>query len=135
MKGIIDSDVLSFDAKSRSYPGDIVRVICPNTKRVIMHHVNPRFVARHGFHFDPQQRNGVVGKLRDGLAQMEDVHIYCAENLPDSLALLRANARAMDPEDVDVILDKAADGEPDDHSCQSNAGSQECRQKNGSTRQ
>ena len=47
----------------------------------------------------------LVGKLRDGLAQMEDVHIYCAENLPDSLALLRANARAMDPEDVGVILD------------------------------
>lgn len=192
MKGIIDSDVLSFDAKSRRYPGNLVSVMSPDTKRVIMHHVNPRFVAHPGIASIRNKQMAWVGKLRDGRATKEHIVLYCAENLPDRFVPLTANARAMDPEDVGVILEadvgiamrgrtslrsplfmkafellhgtacvlvsvplipmrietrlwqqwarlpvrvKAADGEPNDHSCQSNAGSQECRQKNGSTRQ
>ena len=105
MKGIIDSDVLFFDAKSLSYPGDIVSVISPNTKHVIMHHVNPRFVARHGSHPIRNKEMEWWQKLRDGLAQIEDVHIYCAEDLSNHVALFTANVQAMDPEDEGVILD------------------------------
>ena len=43
--------------------------------------------------------------LRDGLSLMDGIELYCAENLSNHVALLTANVRGMDPDDVGSILD------------------------------
>ena len=43
--------------------------------------------------------------LRDGLSLIDGIELYCAENLSNHVALLTANVRGMDPDDVGSILD------------------------------
>ncbi|MEE4113958.1 MAG: aminotransferase class V-fold PLP-dependent enzyme, partial [Desulfobacteraceae bacterium] len=44
-------------------------------------------------------------RLRDGLADLQDVELCCTENLGRHVAVLSANIKGMDPEDVGAILD------------------------------
>ena len=43
--------------------------------------------------------------LRDGLSLIDGIELYCAEHLSTHVALLTANVRGMDPDDVGSILD------------------------------
>lgn len=47
----------------------------------------------------------LFGKLRDGLANLETVEYYCADNIEDHAALLTVNIEGMDPGDAGSILD------------------------------
>jgi len=47
----------------------------------------------------------LLNKLRDGLALLDGVELYCAEDLSNHVGLLTANVRGMDPNDVGAILD------------------------------
>lgn len=47
----------------------------------------------------------LLAALRDGMSSLEGIEIYCAKDLSDHVAILTANIRGMDPEDVGAILD------------------------------
>ena len=47
----------------------------------------------------------LLATLRDGLSLIDGIELYCAENLSNHVALLTANVRGMDPDDVGSILD------------------------------
>jgi cysteine desulfurase / selenocysteine lyase len=47
----------------------------------------------------------LLTRLRDGLLELKDLDLYCAEDFQSRVAVLTANVRGMDPEDVGAILD------------------------------
>ena len=47
----------------------------------------------------------LLTRLRDGLAPLEGVKLYCAEDLTDHVALVTMNISGMDPGDAGAILD------------------------------
>jgi len=63
------------------------------------------FIRAAGQQDTHQREMELLTRLRDGLARLQDVHLYCAENLDRHVAVLSANVRGMDPEDVGAILD------------------------------
>jgi cysteine desulfurase / selenocysteine lyase len=52
-----------------------------------------------------QRGMALLTRLRNGLAQLPDMDLYCAENLDHHMAVLTVNVKGMDPEDVGAILD------------------------------
>jgi len=47
----------------------------------------------------------LLRKLRDGLARIQGIELYCAEELTDHVAILLINVKEMEPEDLCAILD------------------------------
>jgi cysteine desulfurase family protein len=63
------------------------------------------FILKDGLDAGHQKEMALLKKLRDGLAPMEDVVLYHAGDLDRHVAVLSANIKNMDPEDVGAILD------------------------------
>ena len=47
----------------------------------------------------------LLKRLRDGLAELEPVHMYCVGNLDNHVAVLLCNIEGMDSRDLGDILD------------------------------
>jgi selenocysteine lyase/cysteine desulfurase len=47
----------------------------------------------------------LISRLRDGLADLKAVRLYCADNLDNHVAVLLCNIQGMSPEDLGDILD------------------------------
>jgi len=63
------------------------------------------FIQAEGMEDIHQREMELLTLLRDGLARLTDVDLYCADDLDRHVAVLSANIRGMDPEDVGAILD------------------------------
>ena len=63
------------------------------------------FIMAEGLDSAHQREMVLLKRLRDALAGLPGVDLYCAENLDRHVAVLAANVKGMDPEDVGVILD------------------------------
>jgi len=63
------------------------------------------FIMAEGLDVAQQREMVLLKRLRDGLSDLPDVDLYCTANLDRHVAVLSANVRGMDPEDVGAILD------------------------------
>ncbi len=64
------------------------------------------FVMEKGIEAVRRREMDLLRMLRDGMRQLDGlVDIHCAEDLTDHVAVLMANIKGMDPEDVGAILD------------------------------
>ena len=63
------------------------------------------FVEARGLVSIHRAEMALTHRLRDGLARNPDITLYCADDLADHLAVLTANVRGVDPQDVGAILD------------------------------
>jgi cysteine desulfurase/selenocysteine lyase len=63
------------------------------------------FILAEGLDAVHQREMALVTRLRNGLVQLPDMDLYCAENLDHHVAVLTVNVKGMDPEDVGAILD------------------------------
>jgi cysteine desulfurase/selenocysteine lyase len=63
------------------------------------------FIQAEGLDDAHHREMALLTRLRDGLAELQDVDFYCAEDLGRHVAVLTANIKGMDPEDVGAILD------------------------------
>jgi cysteine desulfurase/selenocysteine lyase len=63
------------------------------------------FIQAEGLDDANQREMALLTRLRDGLAELPDVDFYCAEDLGRHVAVLTANIKGMEPEDVGAILD------------------------------
>jgi selenocysteine lyase/cysteine desulfurase len=64
-----------------------------------------RYVIKHGIENTYQHEMTLLGHLRDGLAELEPVHMYCGDNLDNHVAVLLCNIEGMDAQDLGDILD------------------------------
>jgi cysteine desulfurase/selenocysteine lyase len=63
------------------------------------------FIRAAGMEADFQREMELLTQLRDGLDRLQNVELYCANDLDRHVAVLTANIRGMAPEDVGAILD------------------------------
>jgi selenocysteine lyase/cysteine desulfurase len=63
------------------------------------------YILAEGLDIAQQREMGLLTMLRDGLSELKDVDLCRAEDLGSHVAVLTANVRGMDPEDVGAILD------------------------------
>jgi cysteine desulfurase / selenocysteine lyase len=64
-----------------------------------------RYVIKHGIENTYQNEMTLFRCLRDGLAELEPVHMYCADKLDNHVAVLLCNIEGMDAQDLADILD------------------------------
>ena len=64
-----------------------------------------RFLEKKGIESIHHEEMRLLARLRDGLAPLEGVKLYCAEDLTDHVALVTMNISGMDPGDAGAILD------------------------------
>ena len=64
-----------------------------------------RYIAQRGMVNICAHEMSLVRTLRDGLAAVKGVTMYCAESLDNHVALLTCNVQDLDPEDFAAILD------------------------------
>jgi cysteine desulfurase family protein len=64
-----------------------------------------RYVIKHGIENTYQNEMTLFKCLRDGLAELEPVHMYCADKLDSHVAVLLCNIEGMDAQDLADILD------------------------------
>jgi len=64
-----------------------------------------RYVVKHTMEKTYQTEMTLIRRLRDGLSEMEQVNMYCADNLDNHVAMLLCNVKEMDPQDLGDILD------------------------------
>jgi cysteine desulfurase/selenocysteine lyase len=64
-----------------------------------------RYVIKRGLENTYQNEMTLLRRLRDGLAELQSVHIYCADNLDNHVAVLLCNIEGMDALDLGDILD------------------------------
>ncbi len=63
------------------------------------------YVIKHGLENTYQNEMSLLKRLRDGLAELEPVHMYCGDNLDNHVAVLLCNIEGMDARDLGDILD------------------------------
>ena len=63
------------------------------------------FVERLGLDELHRREMALVARLRDGLAAIPAITLYCADDLADHLPVLTANVAGLHPQDVGAILD------------------------------
>lgn len=63
------------------------------------------FLLEEGIDAIHTRETELLRRLRNGLAAIDGVELYCAEALSDHVGLLLTNVRDMDPGDVCAILD------------------------------
>ena len=64
-----------------------------------------RYIVKHGIENTYQNEMTLLRRLRDGLAELEPVHMYCGDNLDNHVAVLLCNIEGMDARDLGDILD------------------------------
>jgi cysteine desulfurase / selenocysteine lyase len=64
-----------------------------------------RYIEERGIADICAQEMSLARTLRDGLASLKSVTLYCADSLVNHVALLTCNLRDLDPEDFAAILD------------------------------
>jgi len=64
-----------------------------------------RYVIKHGMENTYQNEMTLLRRLRDGLAELQPVHVYCGDNLDNHVAVLLCNIEGMDARDLGDILD------------------------------
>jgi cysteine desulfurase / selenocysteine lyase len=64
-----------------------------------------RYIVKHGIENTYQNEMTLLSSLRDGLAELEPVHMYCGDNLDNHVAALLCNIEGMDAQDLGDILD------------------------------
>jgi selenocysteine lyase/cysteine desulfurase len=63
------------------------------------------FLQAEGIESIHAREMNLLSRLRDGLGEIKEIQLYCAENLYNHVGLLTANVSGLDPEDVGAILD------------------------------
>ena len=63
------------------------------------------YIAQRGQEAIHRHEMGLLTRLRDGLAEVAHVEMYCATSLIDHVAVLTLNVDSVNPEDVGAILD------------------------------
>jgi cysteine desulfurase / selenocysteine lyase len=64
-----------------------------------------RYIAQHGMGNIYDREMLLARTLRDGLASMKRVRMYCGDRLDNHVAVLTCNVENLDPEDLAAILD------------------------------
>lgn len=64
-----------------------------------------RYIVRRGITNIHRDEMALIRRLRDGLADLQKVNIYCAENLDNHVAVLLCNIEVMNAQDFGDILD------------------------------
>jgi selenocysteine lyase/cysteine desulfurase len=64
-----------------------------------------RYVIKHGMEKTYQNEMNLLRRLRDGLAELESVNVYCADNLDNHVAVLLCNVQGINAQDLSDILD------------------------------
>lgn len=77
----------------------------PNILGIIGLSAGMRFVKRQGIGNIYGREVSLARALRDGLASMKAVRMYCAENLDNHTAVIACNVEGLDPGDFAAILD------------------------------
>ncbi len=77
----------------------------PNILGIIGLSAGMRFIKRQGIGNIYGREVSLAGALRNGLASMKAVRMYCAENLDNHTAVIACNVEGLDPGDFAAILD------------------------------
>ncbi|MFH1117782.1 MAG: aminotransferase class V-fold PLP-dependent enzyme [Pseudomonadota bacterium] len=77
----------------------------PNVLGIIGLSAGLGYITRRGMENIYGHEMQLARTLRDGLASMDNVHLYCCERLDNHVAVLTCNIENLDPEDFAAILD------------------------------
>jgi cysteine desulfurase/selenocysteine lyase len=77
----------------------------PNILGIIGLSAGMRYVEREGIGSLHGREMSLARLLRDGLASIEGVKMYCAENLDNHTGVIACNVEGLDPADFSAILD------------------------------
>ncbi len=77
----------------------------PNILGIIGLSAGMRYVERQGIRNIHAREMSLVRALRDGLASLTGVKMYCAENLDNHTGVITCNVEGLDPGDFAAILD------------------------------
>jgi cysteine desulfurase / selenocysteine lyase len=64
-----------------------------------------RYIIKHGMENTYRNEMILLRRLRDGLAEIRSVHVYCADDTNNHIAVLLCNIDGMDAQDLADILD------------------------------
>ncbi len=77
----------------------------PNLPGIAGLHAGVEWLQQHAPHAIHEQEMRLARRLRDGLAQIEGVTLYCQDDLTDHIAVLAFNIDGMEASDVGMMLD------------------------------
>lgn len=77
----------------------------PNLPGIAGLHAGVEWLQQHAPHAIHEQEMRLARGLRDGLAQIEGVTLYCQDDLTDHIAVLAFNIDGMEASDVGMMLD------------------------------
>ena len=77
----------------------------PNILGIIGLSAGMRYVERHGIAKMHEREMSLARALRDGLASLEGVKMYCCANLDNHTGVITCNVEGLDPQDFSSILD------------------------------
>jgi selenocysteine lyase/cysteine desulfurase len=93
----------SSPVQTETYPYRLETV--PSTCSGLWSFKRIRYVIKHGIENTYQNEMALLKRLREGLAELESVHMYCGKNLDNHVAVLLCNIEGMDAQDLADILD------------------------------